>query len=92
MAELGIADSREEVLTYLASLSHDMIDEKLAAAYVDAGPEMIRWLEANTPATFRIVQDFPDYHPEHPGGSPAGAARWSARCSPSTSSARGPPR
>ena len=71
-AELGIADSRDEVLTYLLSLSHDMIDEKLAAAYVDAGPEMIRWLEANTPATFRIVQDFPDYHPEHPGGKPSG--------------------
>ena len=71
-AELGIADSRDEVLTYLASLSHDMIDEKLAAAYVDAGPEVIRWLEANTPATFRIVRDFPDYHPEHPGGKPGG--------------------
>ena len=41
-AELGIADSRDEVLTYLASLSHDMIDEKLAAAYVDTGPEMVR--------------------------------------------------
>ncbi len=71
-AELGIADTRDEVLTYLASLSHGMIDEKLAAGYIDAGPEMITWLEANTPAIFRVVEGFPDYHPEHPGAKPGG--------------------
>ena len=65
--ELGISDSRDEVLTYLMSLSHGLIDEKLVAAYIDTGPEMVRWLEANTPVTFRVVQGFPDYHPEHPG-------------------------
>jgi 3-oxosteroid 1-dehydrogenase len=71
-AELGIEDSREEVLTYLQSLSHDLIDEKLAAAYIDAGPPMVRWLEASTPVRFEIVEGFPDYHPEHPGGKPGG--------------------
>ena len=71
-AELGIEDSREEVLTYLQSLSHDLIDEKLAAAYIDAGPAMVRWLESSTPVRFEIVEGFPDYHPEHPGGKPGG--------------------
>src|ERR1700730_6025740 len=41
----GKADSREEALTYLMSLSHGMIDEWMAATYVDTGPEMIRFLE-----------------------------------------------
>lgn len=70
--DLGIRDTRDEVLTYLQSLSHGLIDEKLAAAYVDTGPEMVAWLEASTPVTFRVVKGFPDYHPEHPGGKPAG--------------------
>lgn len=72
MAEAGIADSREEALLYLNSLSHDMIDPALAEAFVDTGPEMVRWLEANTPVQFALLAEFPDYHPEHPGGKPGG--------------------
>ena len=53
-------------------LSHDLIDPALAEAFVDTGPEMVRWLEANSPVQLRLVRDFPDYHPEHPGGKPCG--------------------
>jgi 3-oxosteroid 1-dehydrogenase len=45
----GKRDSREEALTYLMSLSHGMIDERMAAAYVDTGPEMVKFLEERTP-------------------------------------------
>src|SRR4051812_35108061 len=69
---IGKRDSREEALTYLMSLSHGMIDESMAAAYIDTGPEMIRFLEAHTPVRFYPVPDFPDYHPEFPGGKPQG--------------------
>jgi 3-oxosteroid 1-dehydrogenase len=72
MAELGISDSREEVMTYLGSLSHGLIDMDLAGALVDAGPEAVTWLEQNTPVQFQIIKDFPDYHPEHPGAKPGG--------------------
>jgi 3-oxosteroid 1-dehydrogenase len=72
MAELGIEDSRDEAMTYLRSLSQGLIDDKLAAALIDAGPETISWLEANTPTTFQIIKEFPDYHPEHPGAKPGG--------------------
>jgi succinate dehydrogenase/fumarate reductase flavoprotein subunit len=72
MAELGIPDSREEALTYLDSLSHGLIDEDLAAALIDAGPELVNYLEANTPVRFQIIKDFPDYHPERPGAKPGG--------------------
>ena len=72
MAELEIPDSRGEALTYLASTSHGMIEPELAAAYVDAGPEMVTFMEANSPVVFRTIPGFPDYHPEFPGGKPGG--------------------
>ncbi len=72
MADAGAPDSREDALRYLDSLSHGRIIDELAAAYVDVGPDMVRWFEANTPVSFEIVENFPDYHPEHPGGSTTG--------------------
>lgn len=72
MIAAGIKDSREEALTYLQSLSHDLIRRELAESFVDHGPEMVSWLEENTSVRFQLVADFPDYHPEHPGGKPNG--------------------
>jgi 3-oxosteroid 1-dehydrogenase len=72
MEPLGLSDSRDEVLTYMHSLSHGMILDELAEAFVDGGPEMLRWLEDNTPVSFTIVEQFPDYHPENPGGKTGG--------------------
>ena len=69
---LGKPDSRDEALTYLMSLSHGMIDRAMAEAYVDSGSEMIEFLESATPVRFVSVPDFPDYHPEFPGGKPEG--------------------
>jgi 3-oxosteroid 1-dehydrogenase len=71
-AALGVEDSREEALTYLMSLSHGMVEPALAEAFLDAGPEMVRYLEDHTPVQFRPIPDFPDYHAEHPGGKPGG--------------------
>jgi mRNA-degrading endonuclease RelE of RelBE toxin-antitoxin system len=51
----GLSDSRADALRYLDSLSHDRIIPELAEAYVDTGPEMIRWFEEHTPVTFEIV-------------------------------------
>lgn len=72
MDAAGEPDSREDALRYLESLSHGRIIPELAEAYVDTGPEMLRWFEDNTPVVFEIVESFPDYHPEHPGGSVTG--------------------
>lgn len=72
MAELGIEDSTEEALTYLMSLSQGLIDVGLATALLEAGPELVSWLEANTPVRFRIIEDFPDYHSEQPGAKAHG--------------------
>ena len=68
----GIADSRQDALAYLESLSLGQIDSDMAATFVDEGPQMLRWIEDNTPCAFHLVDGYPDYHPEHPGGLPGG--------------------
>jgi 3-oxosteroid 1-dehydrogenase len=72
MADLGITDSTEEVLTYLNSLSLGTIDDDAVHTFIGVGPEMVRWMEANTPVRFDVLKGFPDYHPENPGGKPNG--------------------
>jgi 3-oxosteroid 1-dehydrogenase len=69
MAEVGVADSREQAITYIMSLSRGMLEQRLVEAYVDAGPEMVELFEAKTPVQFYAVAGMPDYHPEFPGGS-----------------------
>jgi succinate dehydrogenase/fumarate reductase flavoprotein subunit len=71
MPEICIEDSRDNAVTYIMSLSRDLIERRLAEAYVDTGPDMVRFLEARTPVQFYPV-GMPDYHPEFPGGSPKG--------------------
>lgn len=68
----GKQDSREEALTYFDSLSNDLISREMAETFVDTGPEMVNFLEQRTPVEFYCVRDFPDYHPELPGGKPEG--------------------
>jgi succinate dehydrogenase/fumarate reductase flavoprotein subunit len=68
----GIADSRADALAYLDALSLGQIDSDMAAAFVDNGPTMLRWLAAHTRCGFHLVPGYPDYHPEHPGGKPGG--------------------
>lgn len=70
--EAGIADSAEQGLRYLDSLSHGKILPKLAEAFVHTGPELVEWLDSSTPLKLRLVPGFPDYHPEKPGGKPSG--------------------
>ena len=71
-AKLGVDDSRDEALSYLNSMSHDLIEPRMAEAFVDAGPLMVRYLCENTPIAFRAIPDFPDYHAEFPGGKTGG--------------------
>jgi succinate dehydrogenase/fumarate reductase flavoprotein subunit len=72
MASLGTSDDRDRAITYIMSLSRDMLDRELVEAYVDAGREMVRFLEQRTPVEFYAVPRMPDYHPEFPGGRPDG--------------------
>lgn len=72
MPSVGVPDSAEEAMTYLLSLSRDVMDEDLVRAFVTAGPEMVSFLDAKAGTEFYVAEGFPDYHPERPGGKPQG--------------------
>lgn len=70
--ELDVYDDVEEGVKYLMSLSHGSIREEHARVYCETGTRMIEWLEAETPIRLQVVQGYPDYHPENPGGQADG--------------------
>lgn len=67
-AAAGFLDSRADVVTYLMSLSHGLLEPSLVEVYADTAPEVAGWLEDNTPVEFEVLAGMSDYHPEHPGG------------------------
>ena len=71
-AKAGFTDSRQDVVTYLLSLSHGLMERSLVEAYADTAPEVAAWLEDNTPVVFEVLAGMSDYHPEHPGGKREG--------------------
>ena len=68
----GIADSREDAIDYLESLSLGRMDPALAQTFVDNGRVTVQWLEEVTALRFTLLPNYPDYHPENAGGKPNG--------------------
>lgn len=68
----GIEDSREDGIVYLSSLSHGMILPELAEALIAGGPELVDFLQQHTEMRLLLVEGYPDYHAERPGGLPGG--------------------
>lgn len=81
-AGIGVEDRVEEGIRYLLSLSHGLVDERLVETLVRAGPEVVAWLERATPLRFRVVEGFPDYQSEHPGGKGGGGRTLEAELFP----------
>jgi len=78
MLEMGISDSREDALTYVRGVSMGHHDEEILAAYLDNGPEMVRYLEAHTPLRMSCETDGSrtEYCADRPGGKPMGRKIW----------------
>jgi 3-oxosteroid 1-dehydrogenase len=68
----GVQDSLEDGRTYLESLSMGMMLPEMVDELVDGGPRFVEFIEEHTDLRFRLVEGYPDYHPEHPGGLPRG--------------------
>jgi succinate dehydrogenase/fumarate reductase flavoprotein subunit len=66
MKETEVTDSREEAIEYLSRTSGPQTTRALIEAFVDNGPDMVRWLEDSTPVRLYPI-DRPDYHSEFPG-------------------------
>lgn len=71
MAEAGLADSREEALTHIRLTGMGRHDERLLAAYLDTGPEAIRYIETHTPLKLTF-EPSTDYYADLPGGKKRG--------------------
>jgi succinate dehydrogenase/fumarate reductase flavoprotein subunit len=72
MAEVGIADTREEALAYTRRLADGRSDDRLIERYLDTAPGVIQYLEERTPLRFKAIPRYPDYHPEFQGGKLGG--------------------
>ncbi len=70
--EAGIEDSPEDIVSYLDSLAPETLDPETLGAFMDGGPELIRYLADRTPVRFHAYADFPDYQPYMPGAKPDG--------------------
>jgi succinate dehydrogenase/fumarate reductase flavoprotein subunit len=79
----GVEDSREAALTFIRTEAGNRYDQRSAEAFVDHGPEMLEFVEANSPVRFGFLNGFPDYHCDTAGGSTKGRAlypyNWNAR-------------
>ena len=93
--EAGIEDSDDDVVTYLDSLAPGTLDPDTLGAFMEKGPEMIRYFMDKTPVRFHAYADFPDYQPYMPGAKPDGGrsldneafsfdllGKWAARVNP----------
>ncbi|MDE2620222.1 MAG: FAD-binding protein, partial [Sphingomonadales bacterium] len=93
--EAGIAESDEDVVAYLDSLAPGQLDPDTLGAFMEGGPELIRYLVDKTPVRFHSYSDFPDYQPYMPGAKPDGGrsldnvafsferlGKWASRVNP----------
>ena len=73
MAEVGVGDSREEALAYIARLTLGREpDPALVERYVDQATEVIDYLETHTPLRLSAPPSFSDYFADQVGGKPCG--------------------
>lgn len=70
--EAGIPDSEEDVVAYLDSLAPGRLDPETLAAFMESGPEMIRYFADRTPVRLHAYPGFPDYQPYAPGAKADG--------------------
>jgi len=72
----GLTDSREEALMHIRRISLGRHDEEQLAAYLDTGPEVVRYMEEHTPLKM-TVEASPDYYADLPGGKARGRQVYS---------------
>lgn len=72
LAEVGQTDSREQVYAYLQAILGNRLRRDMLDAFLDEGPRMVTFLEANTDVKFVPRAVSPDYRSTLPGASVGG--------------------
>jgi 3-oxosteroid 1-dehydrogenase len=71
----GLGEDPEQVRLHLRCITAGEVADARIDAFVDGGPEAMRFLEHSGPhLRFAWVPNYPDYHPDLPGGSSIGRA------------------
>jgi len=68
----GIDDSAEKARIYLQHETGTHFDAARVDAFLEAGPKAVEFYEKETALEFDLGVTFADYHPDAPGGMPAG--------------------
>ncbi|NKX85796.1 FAD-binding protein [Nocardia coubleae] len=68
----GLRDDRADVRAYLDAVVGDRVPTANLDRFIDEGPRMLEFLEASPHLRFQWCTGYSDYHPEAPGGRPAG--------------------
>lgn len=63
----GIVDERDSARAYLRHEIGNFYDVDSVEAYLENGPKMLDFFESETEVQF-LPTDYPDYHPDAPGG------------------------
>jgi succinate dehydrogenase/fumarate reductase flavoprotein subunit len=64
----GLSDNIEDARKYLRGEAGNHFDSEKVDAFLENGPEMVSFLENETAVRFFLGAEFPDYHPDAPGG------------------------
>ncbi|MGE8060441.1 FAD-dependent oxidoreductase [Pseudomonas sp. NPDC089547] len=70
----GAKDSPEAMRTYLRHVIGDGYEPALADAFIEHGPQALRWLEQHTELRYALRPHSPDYYPDAPGATQFGRA------------------
>jgi succinate dehydrogenase/fumarate reductase flavoprotein subunit len=65
-------DSIEQARTYIAHAAGNHFDAGRVDAFLAHAGPMVSFFEANTEVKFAFGKNYPDYHPDHPGGAEEG--------------------
>lgn len=69
LEESNVGDTKEEARAYLDATVGDRVPSELKEAYLNRGPEMLRYLHDQTEhIRFEYTPGYSDYYPEKPGG------------------------
>ncbi|MEO8316833.1 MAG: FAD-dependent oxidoreductase [Bradyrhizobium sp.] len=71
-AREGAVDSIEEARTYIQHAAGNHFDATRVDAFLASAGHMVSFFEINTEVKFAFGKNYPDYHPDHPGGAEEG--------------------
>jgi hypothetical protein len=68
----GVDDRLDDAKTYIQHAAGNHFDEARVNAFLDHAGAMVDFLEAHSEVRFNFGKNYPDYHPDHPGGAEEG--------------------